>query len=175
MSTPLDSTSSGKTAIATVSYTHDAMIDLILANPKITQNAIAAHFGYTAGWVSRVMGSDAFNARLAERKGELIDPTIVASMEERVRGLAIQSLDVIHRKLDATQSPELAVKSLELSVKALGMGARIGQQNNVQNNFVVALPQKAENEKDWAAQAQAEAKKLSTPRPADVEDVEPKG
>lgn len=176
MSTPLESSKSGKTAIATVSYTHDGMIDLILAHPEMSQGEIAKYFGYTEGWVSRVMGSDAFNARLATRKSEIIDPKILASMEEKIKGLAHQSLDVIQRKLEATQSPDLAIKALELTTKALGMGAR--PQNAVQNNtYVVALPQKATDEAGWAAQAQADLRAMKAPKPApeaEIIDVTPK-
>ena len=35
-----------------VSYSHDAMIDLMIAEPRITQTQLAAKFGYSVGWVS---------------------------------------------------------------------------------------------------------------------------
>jgi hypothetical protein len=149
MSAPLQGTASGANSIQRVKYTHDAMIDLILMKPSISQNEIGQHFGYTAAWVSRIFASDAFQARLAERKGDLVDPTIQASVEERMTGLVIQSMDILAEKLAATRNPDLATKVFELSTKAAGYGAR--QQNlNVQNNFVVALPGKEENPDSWA-------------------------
>jgi DNA-binding MarR family transcriptional regulator len=149
MATALQGTESAAGAIARVRYTHDGMLDLILGNPTISQGQIASHFGYTQAWVSRIMNSDAFQARLAERKGELIDPTIVASIEEKLRALASKSLDVVLEKLTATGNPDTALKALEVTTKALGYGAR--QQNlNVQQNFVVALPGKAESAEIWA-------------------------
>ena len=148
MATPLEGTQSAAGAIARVSYTHDAMIDLIVANPAIAQGAIAQHFGYTQAWVSRVMNSDAFQARLAERKTELVDPSLVASIDEKLRALASKSLDVVLEKLTATGSAEMGLKALEITSKALGYGAR--QQNlNVQQNFVVALPPKSASAGDW--------------------------
>ena len=69
--------------IARVRYTHEACVDMILANPAVSQNDLAAHFGYSAGWMSIVVNSNAFQEKLAERKGELIDPVIKASLEER--------------------------------------------------------------------------------------------
>ena len=150
MATPLEGTQSAAGAIARVKYTHDAMIDLIVANPAIAQGAIAQHFGYTQAWVSRVMNSDAFQARLAERKTELVDPSLVASIDEKLRALASKSLDVVLEKLTVTGSAEMGLKALEITSKALGYGAR--QQNlNVQQNFVVALPPKAASAEDWAA------------------------
>lgn len=148
MATPLEGTASAANAVARVSYTHDAMIDLILANPMVTQGGIAHHFGYTQAWVSRVMNSDAFLARLAERKTELVDPSLVASIDEKLRALASKSLDVVLEKLTVAPTAELGLKALEATTKALGYGAR--QQNlAVQNNFVVALPEKAASAGQW--------------------------
>ncbi|MEN6533729.1 MAG: hypothetical protein ABFD60_15520, partial [Bryobacteraceae bacterium] len=111
---------------------------------------IATNFGYTVPWVSRIMNSDAFQARLALRKEELLDPVIVASIEEKFRALASKSLDVVLDKLSVTNSAELGLKALEISTKALGYGAR--QQNlSVQTNFVVALPAKAADAGSWAS------------------------
>lgn len=150
MSTPLAGTESAAGAIARVKYSHDAMIDLLIANPAISQGQIASAFGYTQAWVSRVMNSDAFNVRLAERKGELVDPTIAATIEEKFKALASKSLDVVLEKLTVTQNPDTALKALEITSKALGYGAR--QQNvAVQQNFVVALPPKAQSAEDWAS------------------------
>lgn len=156
MATPLAVSETAKESgrgIQRVKYSHDAMIDLILQRPGISQNEVALYMGYSVGWVSSIMNSDSFQARLAERKTELIDPVIVKNTEERLEVLANQSIDIIQRKLQASENPDLAVKALELTTKALGMGARaanIGQQNNT---YVVALPQKAEDEHAWAAQA----------------------
>lgn len=151
MSAPLLGTESAANAIARVRYTHDAMIDLIIANPAISQGKIAEHFGYTQAWVSRVFNSDAFQQRLALRKADIVDPALTLSIEERLKALASKSLDVVLDKLHTTNNVDLAMKALELSTKSLGYGAR---QSNVtmQNNFVVALPSKAVSAESWAEQ-----------------------
>ena len=150
MSEPLQGTQSASTAIARVKYSHDAMIDLIIANPAISQGQIASHFGYTQPWVSRIMNSDAFQARLAARKSDIVDPQLVLTVDEKLRALASKSLDVVLEKLTVTNSPEIGLKALEITSKALGYGAR--QQNlNVQQNFVVALPPKSVDAESWAA------------------------
>lgn len=150
MSAPLQSTQSAAGAIDRVKYTHDAMIDLVIANPAMKQSEIARHFGYTEPWVSRIFCSDAFQARLAERKSDIVDPTITSSVKDRIEGLAMQSLEVISEKLAATRNPDLAIKAFELSTKAAGYGAR--QANvQVQQNFVVAIPNKIADPQAWAA------------------------
>lgn len=137
--------------IQKVKYTHDAMIDEILANPSVSQNDLAKKFGYTVPWVSRVMGSDSFQARLHARRDEVVDPFLVATIEERFRGLAMQSLDIIAEKMEATKSVDTAFKALDISSKALGFGARVDtSRGNVQNNFVIQIPGKAANAAEWA-------------------------
>jgi hypothetical protein len=125
------------------------MIDVIIAQPTITQNQLASQFGRTPGWISRIMGSDAFQAALAKRKEEIVDPFLTATVEERFRGLAIQSLDVLSEKLAATSNTDLALKSLDISVKALGFGAR-GPGNQQNNQFIIQLPPKAASAESWA-------------------------
>jgi len=141
----LQSTVSAAGAIQRVKYTHDAMIDLIIAKPYISQNEIAAYFGYTASWISRITCSDSFQARLAARRTEIINPELVLNFEERLKGLATQSLDLLTKKLEAvdevtgepTVNVDVMFKALEISTKCLGYGAR---QTNVaiQNNVTVA-------------------------------------
>lgn len=104
-------------------YTHDAMIDLIIANPTMTQDAVAAHFGYTPGWISNILASDAFQSKMAARREEIIDPELKASIEERFRALVIQSLKVLQDKLNKPQvSDQVALRAAELGAKALGIG-----------------------------------------------------
>lgn len=148
MSEPLEGTVSAANAIARVKYTHDALIDQIIANPAASQGQLAQMFGYTQAWLSRIMNSDAFQARLAVRKADVVDPTLILSIDEKLRALASKSLDVVMDKLAVTQSPDMALKALEISSKALGYGAR--QQNlTVQQNFVVALPSKSASTEAW--------------------------
>lgn len=153
MATPLASTESAAKAITRVRYTHDAMIDMMIGCPGIAQGELAQHFGFTQAWISRVLCSDAFQARLAERKTELVDPELIASIEERFKGVTMQSLDIIAEKLEATKSADLALQALGITSKALGFGARVQQapqQTNV-NNFVVVVPAKSASEADWSA------------------------
>jgi hypothetical protein len=136
-------------AIQKVHYTHDAMIDLIIENPAIDQREIARHFGYTEGWVSQVFAADAFQARLAERKDEIINPALKATVEERFKALVLQSMEVLRRKLEsAAVSEETALKTLEIAAKAAGYGARTTTQNIQQ--FVVQVPGKASSAEKWA-------------------------
>jgi len=114
----------GRTQLSKISYTHDAIIDVLIAHPMISQREIAARFQYTESWLSIMMASDAFKARLEMRRAELVDPTITATIEERFRALATKSLEVLQRKLEAPSvSDNLAIQAANLAARSLGLGA----------------------------------------------------
>ncbi len=131
-------------------YSHDAMIDVLITEPEITQVELAKRFQKTQPWISRIIGSDAFQGALAKRRDEILDPFLVATIEERFRGLAMQSLDVIAAKLETTQNTDLALKALDISAKSLGFGARNVNSGNSQTNYVIQLPQKIADAAEWA-------------------------
>lgn len=111
--------------IVRVRYTHDAMIDVLVATPMISQNELAAMFGYSAAWISTVMNSDAFQEKLLARRVEMVNPGIAQNVNERFRGLAARSLEVLQKKLDVPFQmvpDELALKVAGLAAKGLGVG-----------------------------------------------------
>jgi len=111
-------------AVAKTRYTHEDMIDFIIANPGISQNALAARYGYTASWVCRVMSSDAWQSKMAARREELVDPTLVASINERFSAMTILSLERLMEKLDKPAvSDQVVLRAVELGAKAMGVGS----------------------------------------------------
>lgn len=106
-------------------YNHEAMVNLILMNPGITQREISLAMGYTQAWISTVMNSDAFQALLARRQAEVVDPEITLTLRERATGVATRSMQVLMEKLakpaDAI-ADNFALRAFELSAKATGMG-----------------------------------------------------
>lgn len=158
--------------IKKVRYSHDALVDAIIANPAVRQRDLAALFGYTEGWISQVISSDSFQARLRARKGELVDPEIVASVENQMQGVARQALEVISEKLTASKSPDLALRALDISSRALGYGVRKEAGVTLQQQFVVALPPKSQDPASWIAEyspaGQGTASTPGTPKPVQL-------
>jgi DNA-binding MarR family transcriptional regulator len=114
-----------------IRYTHEGMCDLILENPAISQREIARYFGYTESWISTVITSDAFQALLASRRAEIVDPEIRLSLRERFTALTTQSLKILQEKLSqpADQVPDnLALRAVELGAKSLGIGGNAPSQ-----------------------------------------------
>lgn len=112
-------------ALQKVGYSHDKVIDVILANPRVKQKDIAAIFGYNEGWLSRMMSSDSFKLRVAQRRVELIDPIVTAGIQERFQALAHRGLEIIQDKLDQhadVVDSNLALKAVELGARGLGIG-----------------------------------------------------
>jgi hypothetical protein len=114
--------------IEKVGYTHEAMIDLLIARPELSQRQVAEYFGYTEAWVSQIFSSDAFQVRLAERREQLVDPAIRESLRLRFDSMVQRSLEILSEKLarPAADIPDqLALRAFELSTRAAGYGARV--------------------------------------------------
>ena len=112
--------------IARVRYTHEAMIEEIIMRPEIHQNELAAIFGFSPAWISTVINSDAFQAKLMATKDELVNPELRLQLNERFRALSVRSVQVLMEKLSKPAneiSDNLALKAAELGAKALGLGA----------------------------------------------------
>lgn len=103
-----------------LTYTHEAMIDLILQEPTVTYKELAELFGFSEGWISRVVASDSFKARLAERKAALIDPVIARSLNERLRGVTARAVEIVAEKLDKEEvSAAYALDALGIATSAM--------------------------------------------------------
>jgi hypothetical protein len=145
-------------------YTADAMVDLIIAEPGVSQGEIASYFGYSQAWVSIMINSDAFQGKLAERKAELVDPHIVASMENRIKAVAQLSLDKVLERLAGTPEDEFLIASAKLSTSALGYGAKVpGSGSGPQ--VIINLPGVVSSASEWA---------LKHAQPTHLNLVEPK-
>lgn len=135
-------------AIAKVNYTHEDMISTLIANPLISQNDLAARYGYSPAWVSRIMTSDAFQARLHEESARHLDPVIRASVQERFKALVSRSLEILEEKLNKPSeaiSDQFALRTFELGSRAAGYGARIESTPTTPVSVHVHLEQMADN------------------------------
>lgn len=146
--------------IARVRYSAEAMADLVIADPSISQNTIAAHFGYTPGWISRIFNSDAFKAYLHQRKEELTDPDLKARVNARLMELEEQLKTVadlaLNRMIERLAGPlpvddDFLLKSAQMAKDALGYGARGAGAGPTNINVVVQVPSKAKSTAEWSS------------------------
>ena len=105
-----------------VGHIHECIINELCANPRITQLELCNMFGYTPTWMSRVIGSDSFKARLAERREELLRPDVRQRLNDRMQTVVLQSMDVVQKKLNQPEvSAEMALQALGLASSAMNM------------------------------------------------------
>jgi DNA-binding Lrp family transcriptional regulator len=133
---------------------YDQLVDILLMSPPgETQRALARRVGYSESWLSRIIASDAFQARLAERIEKDIEPERreafklrFASIEEQARGLLLDSLQKLTARLEdpAGVPDQLVVKTVEVTSKLLGYGART-EQPTARVEMHVHLEQLASN------------------------------
>lgn len=130
-------------AIQKLRYTHEAMVEQIIANPWISQNELGELFGFSASWVSTVIASDLFQSKLAERRDQLIDPELRASIKTQFSGLLARSMEILRAKLDrppAEVPDQLALQTAKIMSQNLGHGVETKPQTVVEvHNHLEAL------------------------------------
>lgn len=106
-------------------YSHKAMVDLMVERPDYTHAQLCAHFGRPASWMPSILASEAFQRALDERRHEVMDPSLTATLQERFKALAIRTTNVMMTKLDSPDATDFMVlKSGEIAFKALGLGQK---------------------------------------------------
>lgn len=104
-------------------YSHEAMIELMIEHPNWTHKQFAAYWGKGAGWFASILASDNFQLALDGRRGEIANPEITATLDERYRAVVLRGLDVLQDRLGGKEvSDNLILRAVEIGGKALGMG-----------------------------------------------------
>jgi uncharacterized phage-associated protein len=150
--------------IARISYTHDAMIDQLVANPGISQAHLALMFGYSQSWISNIMASDLFKDKLAARRAECVDPVLHNTVKENMEGIVRRSQEVLMEKLEKPGVSDATVlKAMELGARSLGMGGMAaaptvpGDHLAALANRLIDLQQKVINPKGSTYEGEASA------------------
>lgn len=130
---------------------HMVIIEQLLMNPGITTTALSTATGYSRNWLHKVMSSDAFQAKLAEKQKALIDPIVMATITDRIKGLASRSLEVLEERMEGEAiSMDTALEVFQTASKALGLGAQKAAAPLVQQ-FVVHVPPRMASATEWAS------------------------
>lgn len=117
---------------------HHAIMDFMLANPRIPYSGVAAEFGVTQAWLSTVINSDIFRAQLNARRG-LMDEHVNRDIVTRLQTLAKKGLTEMEAILDDEEvSASTKLEVAKTSLTALGyLGAKSSTspvQVNIQTN-----------------------------------------
>ncbi len=109
-------------------FWYDHIIDMMLANPKVTNADIARSTGRTANWISMVKNSDAFRARYAQRRDE-VTTLLNDTIGEKLGLVASKGLDILLEKMNKVGGNVTLEEAVDLNDKVLarlGYGTRQG-------------------------------------------------
>lgn len=105
-------------------YRADDMVSLMVRYPHWTMSEYAEYYGRNMAWMAGVLASKDFQIALAPRRGEIENPAITATMEERFRALAMHSIMVLQNRLAENNVPDVVVlQAAALSIRALSASA----------------------------------------------------
>lgn len=105
-----------------LNHLHEAMISFIIAYPQSGLREIATHFGYSQGWVSRLMNSDLFKSRLRERQDEVYGQAL-GSLSEKLQAAADVGVEKLTRMLETSEDPKFVKETTSDVLTRLGFGA----------------------------------------------------
>lgn len=118
----------------------------LLAHPNKSMRQCADEFGYTQSWVSTIVHSNLFQARLKEKQDAMFG-MLATGLTEKLQAGADIGVEKLVEKLETSEDPRFILSTTTLFLDKLGFGsatrvAGAGQVNNgpVQNNFYVASP-----------------------------------
>lgn len=155
------------TQIRKVSIKHDAILDFLLVNPEMKLGLVAAHFDVSQAWLSVIIHSDAFQARLKEKGSDMFGATIVP-LREKLLGVAHVGVDKLGEAMEnasASSDKQFIADTTDSILKNLGYSPKSAapiQTGNTQNNFFVV---------DKEALAGAREKMRTVPTSPDAVDL----
>jgi hypothetical protein len=154
--------------IQTVRHTHEAILQYMLANPTAPQGLVAAHFGYTQSWISIIVNSDAFQAKLRERQDEMFSEGVVATLKDKIIGTAHLAVEKLAEKLETEKDARVIKDSAEMLLKSLGYGNPKPSAPHVQQNNVFVLADKESLANSRRLLAEINSERVDTAEPIDT-------
>lgn len=119
-----------------INRVYEALADLMLASPNLTQHEMGSRLGYSQVWVGLVINSDSFKAYFAGRRAA-IENALTATITSRLEKLAHDSLDLLEKGI-ADQGPKISlsdrVNIADKVLDRLGYGSKAGGGLNMQVN-----------------------------------------
>ena len=122
-------------------YGYQAVLEMIVSDPTITQGEIAEALGYTQAWVSLIINSDAFQQELRVRNDQIFNDVIIP-LRRKVEAVAHRAVEKVAEALDGDEvGPDYSLNVADKFLHKLGYGPQKGpamvvaQEGPTQNNF----------------------------------------
>lgn len=125
-----------------VSHTHEAIMNWMIAHPERPLRDCAAAFGYSQSWLSTLIHSNLFQARLREKQDQVFSG-IKEDLTTKLGALADIGVEKLQAKMETSEDPKFILETTKVALATLGFGAKAGagpvvNAQNVQQNFYVA-------------------------------------
>jgi len=157
--------------IQNVSHLHEALLNHLILYPNATGAELALAFQRTPAWISTIIHSQIFQAKLAERQDQIFSEAVI-DVRTKLEGVAHAAVEKLGTCLQNTQDPKYVLDVADKALHRLGYapsrsvpsgGSVVNQQVNVYG------------EVDAATVAHARSLIGKTPTPALEKMVEQEG
>lgn len=135
---------SEKFELQNLSHVHEAIMNWMIAHPNRNLRECARDFGYTQSWLSILIHSDIFQARLREKQDQVFS-CIKEDVTTKLGALADIGVERLTAQVEASSDPKLIMEATKMALSSLGFGNKAAapaqQATNIQNNsYYVASP-----------------------------------
>lgn len=116
----------GTPGVQKISVKHEEIMNHLMLNPTHQLGDVARHFGLTQAWLSCIIHSEAFQARLAEKKEAVFNGTVLP-IKEKLAVLAHKALDQLETQMPVMK-PETVAAIADSTLDRLGYGSKVVPQ-----------------------------------------------
>lgn len=120
---------------------HEHIMDVMLEHPDISLRELGIAVGYSVSYLSIMTNSDAFQARLAERKQQVARSGV--DLPNRMRAVAAVALDKLTDHVEHSEDPDFLRSTADMMLHRLGYapqkaGGAVTVQTGPQVQFVIS-------------------------------------
>lgn len=98
---------------------HEHLVLHVIRNPNLTSQELADISGHPEKYVRRVVASPVFKRAVFEGWLDLLSNNQRRDLRHKLKALMIQSIDTLSRRMDETDSKEVAAEALRVASHAL--------------------------------------------------------
>lgn len=120
--------------IKDLNHTHEGILRWLVANPDRPLRECAAVMGVTQAWLSVIINSDLFRARLDELQREYTF-SLTQTLEEKLTTATNIALDRLITELEHSSNEEFVLSAADKLLKSKGFGAKASAAPVQVNNY----------------------------------------
>lgn len=159
-----------QTQIKEMRAPHDAVLDLLLANPMTTLKALSLATGYSSSWLSQMIRSDCFQQEYQRRRGD-IEVNVMQDIQTRLESLTHLAIDGMEEMLSkGNLDADTRIDAFDRVLHRTGYAPKSaatapqGPTFNQQNNVYLVRPEELRGLRD---QIISQPEPAALPPPAD--------